>query len=158
MLTELMIAFGIVAICVVLHTTGMVVLAERLLVRRARLEREQRTAHYTLLLLIMVFAIIITLHLAGTAIWAAFYQWQGLFPDYETALYFSLNSYTTVGYGDALLPRRWRLLGCIEGLTGVLLSGLSTAFLFAIVSLIFQTRVKHQSKDYKSRVVDQFEL
>jgi len=147
MLTELMIAFGIVAICVVLHTTGMVVLAERLLARRVRLEREQGMAHYTLLL-IMVFAIIILLHLAGTAIWAAFYQWQGLFPNYETSLYFSLNSYTTVGYGDALLPRRWRLLGCIEGLTGVLLSGLSTAFLFAIVTLIFQTRMKQQSKGY----------
>jgi Ion channel len=145
MLTELLIAFGIVAICVMIHTTGMVMLAERLLDRRAALERQQGMMHHTLLL-IMVFAIIIVLHLAETAIWAAFFRWQMLFSDYETSFYFSLKSYTTVGYGDVLLPHKWRLLGCIEALTGVLLCGLSTAFIFVIVTMLFQIRFQQQTR------------
>src|ERR1044071_441777 len=126
MLNELAVACGIVAICVVIHTAGLVALVEWLLSRRARLEGKSGMAHYTLLL-IWVFAVIILLHLMETAVWAACYQWWRLFPDYETSFYFSLGSYTTIGYGDVVLPQKWRLLGGIEGVSGVLLCGLSTA-------------------------------
>ena len=146
MLTELMIAFGIVAVCVVIHITGMVTLAERMLRRRETLEKQTGLAR-SILLLINVFAIIIVLHLIETAIWAAFYQWQGLFPDYETSLYFSLGSYVTIGYGDVVLPQRWRLLGGIEGVSGVLLCGLSGAFLFVIVGALFQTRMQQARRE-----------
>jgi voltage-gated potassium channel len=146
MLRELVIAFGIVAICVVIHTTGMIILAERLLDRRVTIERQMSVTYFTLLL-ILVFANIILLHLSETAIWAAFYHWRGLFPDYETSLYFSMGSYTTIGYGDVVLPQRWRLLGGIEGISGVLLCGLSTAFIFVIVSWLFQIRMRQHEKN-----------
>lgn len=139
MLNELLVAFGIVAVCVVLHTAGMVMLAEWLLRRRAALERRSGVTNFALLL-IMVFAVIILLHLTEAAIWATFYRQQGLFPDYETSLYFSLTSYSTIGYGDVLLPQRWRLLGCVEGISGVLLCGVSTAFIFVIVNALIQIR------------------
>jgi voltage-gated potassium channel len=145
MLTVLVIAFGIVSICLVIHTTGMVILAEQLLKRRAALERQPDLKHFTLLLM-MVFAIIIMLHLGTAAIWAAFYQLRGLFPDYETSFYFSLKSYSTIGYGDVLLPQKWRLLGCVEGISGVLLCGLSTAFIFVIVNALIQIRTQQQTK------------
>lgn len=145
MLTQLALAFGIVSICLMIHVIGMVFLAERLLKRREAFERKPDMTQFTFLL-IWVFGVTILLHLAGTVIWAAFYYWRGLFQDYETSLYFSLNSYTTVGYGDVLLPQRWRLLGCIEGLTGVLLSGLSTAFLFVVMSGLLQLRMQQRAK------------
>ena len=44
------------------------------------------------------------------------------------------TTYTTLGYGDLVLPKEWRLLGPVEGLTGILMSGLSTGFFFAVVS------------------------
>jgi voltage-gated potassium channel len=146
MLTELAFAFGIVAICVVMHTAGLVTLAEQLFGRRKVFEQQASRTHFALLL-ITVFAIIILLHLAETAIWAAFYSWRNLFPDYETSLYFSLVSYTTIGYGDVVLPQNWRLLGGIEGISGVLLCGLSTAFIFAIVNELFQIRVRRQERE-----------
>ena len=93
------------------------------------IEQHSRMLSYALLL-ILVFGVIILLHLADTSIWAAFYYWRNLFADFETAFYFSLGSYTTIGYGDVVLPQRWRLLGGIEGVSGVLLCGLSTAFIF----------------------------
>jgi len=93
------------------------------------IEQHSRMLSYALLL-ILVFGVIILLHLADTSIWAAFYYWRNLFVDFETSFYFSLGSYTTIGYGDVVLPKPWRLLGGIEGVSGVLLCGLSTAFIF----------------------------
>ena len=96
--------------------------------------------------LIIVFAVIILLHVGEAAIWGIFYYRRNLFTDYETSLYFSLTSYTTIGYGDVVLPQKWRLLGAIEGISGVLLCGLSTAFIFAIVSAILQMRLARISE------------
>lgn len=145
MLTELVIAFGIVAICVVIHTVGVVVIAEWLLKRRAAIELRLGMTQFALLL-ITIFAIMILLHVAETAIWATFYQWRRLFPDYETSLYFSLKSYSTIGYGDVVLPQRWRVLGCLEGISGVLLCGFSTAFIFVVVNALTQIRVQRQAE------------
>lgn len=139
MFAELVSAFAIVAVCVVIHITGMASLMALLLRRRAQINRNRRLIKSSLLL-IVVFAIVILLHLAQTMIWAAFYHSRSLFNSYETSLYFSLKTYTTIGYGDVLLPERWRLLGGIEGLSGVLLCGVSTAFIFAILNALFQTR------------------
>lgn len=56
----------------------------------------------------------------------------------ETALYFSTVTYASVGYGDVLLPNQWRVLGAIEGATGVIMLGWSTAF---VVSLLAQMKL-----------------
>jgi len=144
MLRELAFAFVMVALCVVIHTTGLVIFFEWLGKRRAMIEQHSSMLSYALLL-ILVFGVIILLHLADTSIWAAFYYWRNLFVDFETSFYFSLGSYTTIGYGDVVLPKPWRLLGGIEGVSGVLLCGLSTAFIFAIVNVLFRIRIQKQS-------------
>jgi hypothetical protein len=102
----------------------------------------------------MVYTILIILHLFENCIWAAFYSWHGLFSNYETALYFSLATYTTLGYGDVLLPERWRLLGSLEGISGVLLCGLSTAFLFSVISVLFQHHVQQLNRQKQLTDVD----
>jgi len=138
MLTVLLIAFGIVGICAVVHTLGLVFVADWLLDRRTRLRNMGMGGHS--LILIGVFAVIVFLHIFEAGIWATFYQTWGLFPDFETSFYFSLTSYTTIGYGDVTLPQRWRLLGGVEGFSGVLLCGLSTAFIFIILNAMLESR------------------
>ena len=135
----MIIAFLIVAICVVIHTIGLVYLAEALVARRPQLQSMKTTAHAAILL--FVFAAVITLHMIETAVWAGFYLWWGLFPDFETSWYFSLTSYTTIGYGDVTLPQKWRVLGGIEGFSGVLLCGVSTAFILIILNAMLVTRI-----------------
>jgi hypothetical protein len=54
-------------------------------------------------------------------------------------------SYTTIGYGDVILPQNWRLLGAIEGVSGVLLCGVSTAFIFAVLNAMIKIRIRQQS-------------
>src|SRR5262249_16606180 len=55
-------------------------------------------------------------------------------PNFESSFYFSAVTYATIGYSDLVLPKEWRMLGPIEGFTGILMFGLSTAFFFIVVS------------------------
>ena len=143
MLIELLVALAIVFICLLLHVAGIMLLTKWLLRCRQILERTGATG-YGLLLLIL-FTLIMLLHWIETSMWAFFYYQRGLFADFESSLYFSLSSYTTIGYGDVLLPQRWRLLGGIEGISGVLLCGISTAFIFAVMNAIMQLRIIRRS-------------
>ena len=83
---------------------------------------------------------IIALHLSHIVLWTTFYHWQ-CFPSWETAFYFSTASYTTVGYGDVVLSQRWRTLGPVESVVGVLMSGLSVSVLFAIMTRLVEREV-----------------
>ena len=119
-------------------------MAEWLFQHREYLERKSEMMSYALLLILIFFGIMV-LHITETTLWAAFYYTRALFNNFETSLYFSLTSYTTIGYGDVLLPQHWRLLGAIEGVSGVLLCGISTAFIFAVINVMFQIRSKQQA-------------
>ena len=151
MIWELCVAFSIVAVCLVLHVASIVFIADWMLDQRDKRRDRMGTVGY-MVLLITAFSAIIVLHMIEIAIWAAFYFGNSLFSDFETALYFSTTSYTTIGFGDVVLPRAWRMLGGIEGVTGVLLCGLSTAFVFAIVNAMFQMRL--QRRNSTERVVN----
>src|SRR5215207_11016375 len=145
MLRELLIAFAIVAVCSVIHVFVIVVFAQFLRLRFSTLETLTSLAKQAFVL-VLVFTVVIGLSLIETGIWAAFYYFRGLFPNFEIALYFSLGTYSTIGYGDVVLPQRWRLLGGIEGISGVLLCGLSAAFVFAVLNVLFQSRVQSLSR------------
>jgi hypothetical protein len=139
MLRELLYGLTVVLICIAVHTTALVLCAGWLVKRRELIATKLRYLHQVVLLL-EVCVFIIFLHLIETCIWAFLFWQKDLFPNFETALYFSMGSYTTIGYGDVVLPKTWRLLGAVEGLSGVLLCGLSTAFIFAVVNALFQMR------------------
>ena len=143
MLNEILVAAMIVSACLLLHVATLLFMAEWLVQRRAYLERNGNRRRYAVLM-ILLFAGIMLLHLIETSMWAAFYYAQGLFKDFETSLYFSLTSFTTIGYGDVLLPQKWRLLGAIEGVSGVLLCGVSTAFIFAVITAMLQMRMQKE--------------
>lgn len=62
--------------------------------------------------------------------WAAAMIGLELFSTLEEAVYFSIVSFTTLGFGDDSLPQRWRLLSGLIATNGLVLFGLTTAFLF----------------------------
>ena len=144
MFREIAIAAVIVIVCLIVHIAGILLMAEWLLQRREYFEQTAGRRHLAVLI-VTLFAGIVLLHLAQTSLWAAFYYAQDLFSDFETSLYFSMVSFTTIGYGDVVLPQRWRLLGGIEGISGVLLCGLSAAFIFAVINVLFQSRMQQRA-------------
>ena len=98
------------------------------------------------LLVVRFASVMVALHLLQVLLWAGFYRWN-CFPTWESAIYFSADSYSTVGYGDLLPPKMWRILGPVESVTGVLMCGLSAGLLFAIV-----TRLVEREERFTSRI------
>lgn len=92
-------------------------------------------------LMIRFAAAMTVLQILEILLWASFYRWACL-PSWETSFYFSTSSYTTVGYGDVLLPHIWRPLGPVEGLIGILMCGMSVSGLFAILTRILAAEAR----------------
>jgi hypothetical protein len=131
MLSKLLIAWSLAAVCVVIHAMGMTTL---LRVLREATTRAAARFWASTWLLVRLAGYIILLHLVEIAVWAFFYTWKQGLPDLQSALYFSAVTYTTTGYGDLVLPPEWRLVGGVEALTGILMCGWSAAFFFAVVA------------------------
>jgi hypothetical protein len=90
--------------------------------------------------------LLILIHVAEVTVWALCYLWLGCLPDAESAFYFSRISYTTIGYGDLVLSKPWRMLGPVEGLTGILMCGLSAGLFFALATRIYVSRLETKPK------------
>ncbi len=91
--------------------------------------------------LLLTAVVLLSLHLLEVFIWASAY-WllaplSGI-KTFETAFYFSLVTFTSLGYGDVTLGPQWRILSGMEALNGVLLIGWTTAFLYAVLQRIWK--------------------
>jgi hypothetical protein len=83
-------------------------------------------------------------HLTVIALWAVALLLCGELSTFEKALYCSAENYTALGYGDVILSERWRLLGPLEAINGLLLVGLSTAIMFAVLSRLLANYLREQ--------------
>jgi hypothetical protein len=81
-------------------------------------------------------------HLIQIALWAVALLLVGEISTFEKAFYFSAENYTALGYGDIVLSERWRFLGPLEAINGLLLFGLSTAVMFAVMSRLVTNRLR----------------
>jgi len=92
---------------------------------------------------VVAVAIMIALaaHLIEMALWAVLFAVCGEFRDIGTSFYHSAVNYTTLGYGDIAMSRRWKLLAPLEAADGMLMFGVSTAMIFAVIQRLVQTRL-----------------
>jgi hypothetical protein len=95
--------------------------------------------------MMIVTLILAAAHLAQIALWALALLLCGQVSGFETAFYVSAQNYTTLSYGDVLLAERWRLLGPLEAMNGLLFFGLSTAVLFAVMSHLVVNHLRAES-------------
>jgi hypothetical protein len=65
------------------------------------------------------------------AIWAAAYVWLGALGSLTDAVLYSLDSMTTRGASGLTLAPHWQMMGALEAANGMLLFGISTAYIFA---------------------------
>ena len=139
MVAVLIIAAVLVAVTVAIHAAGLGVILSHL----AKSHALPPTQFWPItLLLIRVAWLLILIHGVEISVWALFYRWEGCLPDAEAAFYFSGVTYTTIGYGDLVLIKPWRMLGPIEGVTGILMCGLSAGLFFATVNRIYAPRLE----------------
>lgn len=91
------------------------------------------------LILLLAIAVLglIAIHTASAWAWAAVYLVVGEFTELIRALYFSVVTSTTLGYGDITLSDRWQLLASFQAMGGLVLFGASTAFLLGVTKSWF---------------------
>jgi voltage-gated potassium channel len=131
-----LLALALLAACVIVQSAGMLLLIQWLV--RVRRVIESPNALRRVGFLVRLFVRIVLLHLIQIGLWAVVFWRAHELPNLETALYFSLATYTTIGFGDVVLGPGWRVLAGIEGLSGLLLVGWSTAFVFAVVHRMYE--------------------
>jgi len=131
----------LVTLTLSLQCSGMAALINWEIAHLAR-DRYRRGPVRSAAHIVRLASVMVALHMLQILLWAAFYRWS-CFSSWESAFYFSTTSYSTVGYGDVVLPSEWRNVGPVESVTGVLMCGLSASFLFAIVTRLIdrETRV-----------------
>jgi len=134
MVIQLLFASLMVLVTVLVHLVGLAVLLR--ILRLHRLFPRAKVAPLALLLTatLGLFAI----HTVEIWLYATLYLGLGAARAFEEALYYSTVTYASIGYGDVLLAKNWRILGAIEGATGVIMLGWSTAF---VVSLLAQLKL-----------------
>ena len=143
MITRLLIASCLVAMTVIIHAGGLGLALSHALESTHRPETRFWPITW---LLIRIAWLLLFFHLLEVAVWALFFWWQKCLPDLESSFYFSGVTYATLGYGDLLLPKEWRLYGPLEALAGNLMVGLSIAFFFVVVSKKMLHRIDEGSR------------
>ncbi len=141
MLKLSLIGAGLVAVTVIIHALGTAYLVRYL--ASTFLDREGQWSSKRVLTALMIAALVLVfLHTVEIMVWAGTYKALvpvGELADFETAVYFSFVTFTTLGYGDITLSDGWRLLSGIQALNGILLVGWSTALMFAVVQKTWQS-------------------
>jgi hypothetical protein len=133
-------AILLVGATVAIHAAGTFLLLRFLLTRR--MIKEFKYLRSTLAMAFIVIALLI-IHLAEVFVWAIYYEAKGCVPDFATGVYFSMTTYSTLGYGDVVLQNSWRILAGVESLVGLLMIGWSTALLIRAVGWVNTRLLNH---------------
>jgi hypothetical protein len=116
----------------------------RVVARLIRGGRPWRGFLPNVMVMMMVTLITAASHLLQIALWAVILLMCGQASGFEEAFYLSAENYTALGYGDIVPTGSWRLLGPLEAVCGLILFGVSTALMFAIMSRLVMNQLRLQ--------------
>jgi hypothetical protein len=146
MLLPFLIAAGVLLGSVLLYALSTTLLVQ-LVVRLIRSDYSGLSVWKNVVFMLLVSLVTAVVHLIQIALWAAVLLMVGAFLTFDEAFYYSAQSYTALGYGDVVISEQWRLLGPLESINGLLLFGLSTAVMFAIMSRMIKNRLRFKLGD-----------
>jgi len=131
---------GMMTLTIIIHSLFMVGGAKMAKWHRARfglIKKEMTRAIILSALTVWMFLAVVL----EALIWALLYLFDPLvtaLPDLETAFYFSMVTFTTLGYGDVVLTGQWRMLASIQAANGVIIFGWTTALIFYFIQQIYK--------------------
>ncbi len=146
MLFNIFVGLIVIGLTVIIQGYGTIFWVER---KRKFLHQEPLFKNIRKLL-ISTSIFVLFIHLIQASLWALVYMYlPGIteFQTFEKSLYFSLVTFTTLGYGDITISSANRVLSGLEAINGITLIGWSTAFMFSVFQQVL--RNKYQGKDQK---------
>jgi hypothetical protein len=129
---------------VLVHALALVEVQDRVVLQLPLVLHARRSSIVLAVLMIVTVLLLTVLHAVEASAWAGAYVALGARADFASAMLYSLSAMTTYGHADVFLATHWQLMGAIEALNGMMLFGLSTAFLFAVLREHWPTRLRPQ--------------
>jgi hypothetical protein len=142
-LEEVIWGIGLVAVTMIIHAFAMPMTLAVCSVAQTR-RPNWRGFFAGVRVLLLASGLIVITHLVEVAVWAGFFVVRDAFPTTSAAYYYSLLQYTTAG-SDLSLPDRWRLLGGMIAIAGVLAFAWSTAVLLVLAQRFQYEQLKRMS-------------
>lgn len=119
------------------HTGVLLEVADHVIAAHALLTDNYGPAIAGRALLMVIFLVLFITHVVEAATWGLFLWRKGLLPTFTESVYYSATSITALGFGDVILPPPWRMLGPLVAISGTLMFGCSTAFLFLVLQKVW---------------------
>jgi hypothetical protein len=128
---------------VLMHVVGLNLIGAFVLRDYASVMRKRSTSVNFIMVVGVTAVLTISLHALESTTWGVAYLLLGALSDEKSAILYSLGAMTTYGHANVHLNSQWELLGAMEALQGMLLFGLTTAFLFSIFQAVSPLKNDH---------------
>jgi hypothetical protein len=120
-----------------LHRIGLGIFTEKVEHIVTRLKSRRRFTSIFAIVMSVTVTLATILHGFEGAVWAGAYRLLDALPDNKSAMLYSLSAITSYGHVGLYLESQWQMMGALEALNGMLLFGLTTAFLFAMIQRVW---------------------
>ncbi len=128
---------SLIALSIAIHTMGVVMMAFAAARLRPRVEARKRRGGHVIPIVVAVVGLtgilLAVLHGIEAAIWAAAYLWVGALDSSTKAMLYSVDAMSTRGASGVTLLEHWQMMGALEAVAGMLLFGISTAYIFSVM-------------------------
>jgi MFS superfamily sulfate permease-like transporter len=127
----------LIVLTVILHVIGLGLINEKAVQVESAIKDHRHFLLFFAVVMGLTTLFVTILHAIEAGIWAGAFRLLGALPDTRSAMLYSLGAMTTYGHADIFLAPHWRLMGALEALNGMMLFGLTTAFMFAIIQRVW---------------------
>jgi len=133
-LLNIFIAAVLIVATTAIHAGGMILAIRMMRTNVGHLKRLRRMPIYRVGGIVLL---MFNVSLLEVLLWAATYHLLNALEGFEPAFYFSMVTFTTLGYGEIVLGEQWRLLASFEAANGIIMFGWTTAIILAAVQRIY---------------------
>jgi voltage-gated potassium channel Kch len=129
------IAALLMVVTTAIHASGMLLVVRVVLTKDVQSRHRKKLMHLFSVggvVLLMFFVSVIEV-----LVWSVTYLWLDALEGFEEATYFSMVTFTTLGYGEIVLDEQWRLLASFEAANGIIMFGWTTAIVLAVVQRVY---------------------
>jgi hypothetical protein len=146
-----LLGLSLIALTIAIHATSVTFMVSVLHSFRVRLESRSpslpRVSAIVIAIITTMGLLLAALHMIEAGFWAAAYWWLGALGSPEAAMLYSIDSIATRGASGLMLQPHWQIMGALEAADGVLLFGISTAFIFTVMQFYYQHLLFRASPD-----------
>jgi MFS superfamily sulfate permease-like transporter len=130
----------LIVLTVVIHVVGLSLINEKVVRPLSGIaQRRQFTAGFVIIMAVVAWLVTL-LHAIEGFVWAFAYERLGALPNTTAAVLYSFSAMTAYGHANIVLEQHWQLMGALEALNGLMLFGLTTAFMFAVIERVWRLR------------------